>query len=165
LKTLDLSNIEFSVDDMSSSDNVRIASQTFYGADLSELMTLNMEGTKFASINMITTNQGKIVYSGYETFSLAILSNLTNLNLSDSIFAVDNAMTPNGCLCRSAASTFEDAHLSKLSILNLSKTILETKNMDTDSTFHFPASNTFFTNDFPSLTEIYLPTTTQSSYS
>jgi hypothetical protein len=166
LKTLDLSEIIFMVDNINENVEkyIHTASFTFAYANLSELINLNMNGAKFAGINMLIgdTDSGGRVLSGDNTFFNALLSNLTELNLSNSIFAIDNAVTMSNSRLYSGYQTFKNADLSKLSTLNLSKTMLQTPSMDTSVMVHNPVYETFNSSNFSSLTEIYLPTTTQS---
>ncbi|GMO16652.1 MAG: hypothetical protein Ta2E_07960 [Mycoplasmoidaceae bacterium] len=158
LKSLDLSNLEFA------SENNYVKHYysgyyTFNEAKLPSITSLNLDNTKFAAKNMaITPSSNEPVITGFNSFYNADLSSLKKLDLSKTVFVVEE--TTNGKL-RTASDTFREANLDSLESLDLSTNMLQCDNM-TSGTAE-PMYQTFAQTQARNVKNIYLPSNINNS--
>jgi hypothetical protein len=123
---------------------------------LSNLKELDFSEASFACEGMKEEedDEGNIVVrTADSTFANAILTNLTNLNLTGTVFAAKD-MTSEGDI-HTAYKTFANADLSNLITLDLSKSIFAETEMTT-SGYVYTGSQTFSVAEMPNVENAYL---------
>jgi hypothetical protein len=149
--TLDLSHSSFALSDEVASSYVYVytADNTFFGANLSNLISLNLSNVIFANVGIAQYD----LFTASNTFNSANLSSLSMLDLSNDVFACSNMTSKD---VYTAYNTFLGADLSNLNSLNFGRAIFAANNMTTQNAYsayntfayaNFSHFNTLVTND------------------